>query len=334
MFCGKCGKQMLDNARFCGSCGAPGSAATVAPGNQIPAPAPMPPQNIAPPPPMSPPLQPSQGYPAPAPRPAPPPQGFAPPQNQYAPPPQGFAPQQNQYAPPPQSGTGALSYKVFGSNLPAVSIRLNPGESIYTQSGGMSWMDAYITMETNMKGGLMKGLGRMISGESLFMATYTSNAPNQEIVIASSFPGYIVATDVSRIPIIAQKSAFLCAQPSVELSAYVTKRIGAGFFGGEGFVMQRIAGYGMVFFEIDGSMIERQLAPGETVKVDTGNVAAFEESVQYAVETVKGFKNILFGGEGLFLTTLTGPGKVWLQTMTMPSFAKKLIPFLPKPSSN
>ena len=195
-------------------------------------------------------------------------------------------------------------------------------------------MDAYIAMETNMSGGLLKGLGRMMSGESLFMATYTATAPNQEIVIASSFPGYIVAAEISRCPIIAQKSAFLCAQPSVQLSAYVVKRVGAGFFGGEGFIMQRITGSGMVFFEVDGSMVERTLSPSETIKVDTGNVAAFEESVQYSVETVKGFKNILFGGEGLFLTTLTGPGRIWLQTMTMPSFAKRLIPFLPKPSSN
>ncbi len=142
-----------------------------------------------------------------------------------------------------------------------------------------------------------------------------------------------MAADVGRGAIIAQKSAFLCAQPSVTLSAYVVKSIGGGFFGGEGFIMQRLSGCGMVFFEVDGSLCERVLAPGETIRVDTGNVAAFEESVQYSVETVKGFKNVLFGGEGLFLTTLTGPGKVWLQTMTMPSFAKRLIPFLPKPSN-
>ena len=256
------------------------------------------------------------------------------------PPQAGFAPQAPVPPPPPyaspmpSAGYGALRYEIFGSNLPAVSIRLNPGESIYTQSGGMTWMDAGITMETNMSGGLMKGLGRMLSGESLFMATYTSQAPNQEIVVASTFPGHIVGVDVSRCPIVAQKSSFLCAQPSVQLSTYVVKRAGAGFFGGEGFIMQRIAGQGMVFFEVDGSLVERTLAPGETIKVDTGNVAAFEECVQYSVETVKGFKNILFGGEGLFLTTLSGPGRVWLQTMTMPSFAKRLIPFLPKPSSS
>lgn len=225
-----------------------------------------------------------------------------------------------------------LNYEIFGGSFPAVSIRLNPNESIYTQSGGMTWMDTGITMETNMHGGFMKGLGRMFSGESLFMATYTSHAPNQEIVIASTFPGYIVDIDVGHSPIIAQKSAFLCAQPTVSLSAYIARGLRAGLFGGEGFVLQRISGTGIVFIEIDGSLVERTLAPGETIKVDTGNVAAFEESVQYQAEMVKGFKNILFGGEGLFLTTLTGPGKVWLQTMSMPEFAKSIIPFMPTSS--
>lgn len=226
-----------------------------------------------------------------------------------------------------------LNYTIFGDNLPAVSIRLNRGESIYTQSGGMAWMDSGITMATNVQGGLMKGLGRMFSGESLFMATYTSEAPDQEIVIASTFPGHIISIDVGKTPIIAQKGAFLCAEPNVVLSAFIVKGLGAGLFGGEGFILQNMKGNGVVFLELDGSVVEKVLAPRETIKVDTGNVAAFEESVGYQVEMVKGFKNVLFGGEGLFLTTLTGPGKVWLQTMTMPGFAKKMIPFLPKSSS-
>lgn len=226
--------------------------------------------------------------------------------------------------------SSGLKYEVFGGNLPAVSIKLETGQSIYTQSGGMLWMSSGITMETNMKGGLGKGLGRMFSGDSLFMATYTANAPGQEIAVASSFPGSILDLTMNGNGIIAQKSAFLCAEPNVTLSAYVTRNIGSGFFGGEGFVLQRLTGFGKVFLEIDGSLVERNLAPGETLKVDTGNVAAFEESVTYQAEMVKGFKNILFGGEGLFLTTLTGPGKVWLQTMTLPSVAKKLTPFLPK----
>lgn len=231
------------------------------------------------------------------------------------------------------SAPSNLNYQIFGDNMPAVSIRLNPGESIFTQSGGMVWMDNGINMTTNMQGGFMKGLGRMLTGESLFMATYTSQYPNQEIVIASTFPGHIVSIEIGNMPIIAQKGAFLCAQPSVVLNAYMTRSVGAGFFGGEGFVLQRLTGAGIVFLEIDGSLVERTLASGETIKVDTGNVAAFEESVRYQAEMVKGFKNILFGGEGLFLTTLTGPGKVWLQTMTMPSFAKQLLPFLPKPNN-
>ncbi|MHB1484731.1 MAG: TIGR00266 family protein [Saccharofermentanales bacterium] len=227
-----------------------------------------------------------------------------------------------------------MNFKIFGGNLPAVNIMLNTGESIYTQSGGMVWMDSGINMMTNMQGGFMKGLGRMISGDSLFMATYTSTMPGQEITIASTFPGSIASIELKGNSIIAQKSAFLCAQQSVVLSVFITKSIGAGLFGGEGFILQKMTGYGHLFLEIDGSLVERTLAPGQKLKVDTGNVAAFEETVSYQSEMVKGFKNILFGGEGLFLTTLTGPGKVWLQTMTMPSFAKQLIPFLPKPSSN
>lgn len=227
-----------------------------------------------------------------------------------------------------------LNYTIFGANLPAVSIRLDPGESIFTQSGGMTWMDNGITMATNMQGGLMKGLGRMFSGESLFMATYTSSAPDQELTIASTFPGAILDLKLAGTSIIAQKSAFLCAQPSITLSTYVNHSIRAGLFGGEGFIMQQLTGSGYVFLEIDGSLVERTLAPGEKIRVDTGNVAAFESTVTFQAEMVKGFKNILFGGEGLFLTTLTGPGKVWLQTMTMPGFAGRIIPYLPKPSSN
>ncbi len=226
-----------------------------------------------------------------------------------------------------------LKYNIFGGNLPAVSIFLDPGESIYTQSGGMVWMDAGITMETNMKGGLMKGLGRMFSGDSLFMATYTSAAPHQELAVASTFPGAILDLDLNGNSIIAQKSAFLCAQPDVTLSAFVTRGIGAGLFGGEGFILQRLSGFGKVFLEIDGSLVARTLAPGQTIKVDTGNVAAFDDTVGYHTEMIKGFKNILFGGEGLFLTTLTGPGRVWLQTMTLPGFAKQLIPFIPHSSN-
>ena len=226
-----------------------------------------------------------------------------------------------------------MQYKIFGENMPAVTMTLDSGESIFTQSGGMTWMSAGIRMETNMKGGLLKGLGRMFSGDSLFIATYSASAPNQEITVASTFPGSIVAVDPSSEDIIAQKSAFLCAQPGVTVSAHVVKNLSAGLFGGEGFILQRLSGNGIAFLEIDGALCEKTLAPGESLIVDTGNIAAFEAKVQYEVTMVKGFKNILLGGEGLLNTRLTGPGKVWLQTMTMPGFAKRIIPFLPAPSN-
>jgi uncharacterized protein (TIGR00266 family) len=229
--------------------------------------------------------------------------------------------------------TGNLQYEIFGGTLPAVTINLDSGDSIYTQSGGMTWMTSDIQMETNMKGGLLKGLGRMLSGESLFMATYTARSNGQAITLGSSFPGSIVPLDVTEGSYICQKTAFLCAQPDVELKAYVPPGLKAGLFGGEGFVMQQVSGKGMVFLEIDGSVREVELAAGEKLIVDTGNVAAYDSRMKYSAEMVKGFANILFGGEGLFLTTLEGPGKVYLQTMTASTFAERIIPFLPKPKS-
>ncbi|MGI6040158.1 MAG: TIGR00266 family protein [Clostridiales bacterium] len=227
-----------------------------------------------------------------------------------------------------------MKYLIWGDNLPAVTIELDRGESIYTQSGGMSWMTDGISMETNARGGLGKALGRMFSGDSIFQATYTAQYDGCSITLASSFPGNIMPLEVGPgREYIAQKGAFLCAQPTVDMSVAFT-RAKAGFFGGEGFILQRFSGYGLVFLELDGSVSEIDLLPGQLIKVDTGNVAAFESTVEYSVETVKGFKNILFGGEGLFLSTLRGPGKVWLQTMSVVSLAEKLIPYLPTKSSN
>lgn len=226
-----------------------------------------------------------------------------------------------------------MRYRIFGEKLPAVTIEFEAGESIYTQAGGMTWMTDNFTMETNMKGGMMKGLGRMLTGESLFMATYTARAPKAELTLASSFPGAILPLELDGSKTwITQKSAFLCATPGVELSIYASK-FKAGFFGGEGFLLQKLAGRGIAFLEIDGSLVEKDLQPGERIKVDTGNVAAFESSVKYEVETIKGFTNILFGGEGLFLTVLEGPGKVYLQTVNVSGFAARLKPFLPNKTS-
>ena len=333
MFCSKCGTKLDDTAKFCGGCGTP-TGVSAAPVPPAPAVAPVPPAPVvaAPVPPA--PVAAAPVPPAPVAAPVPPAPVVAapvPPAPVAAPVPP--APAQPVYQAPSGGKAPALRYEIFGANLPAVSVKLNQGESMYTQSGGMVWMDNGINMETNMKGGLMKGLGRMISGDSLFIATYTSMMPDQEITFASSFPGSITHIELNGNSIIAQKTSFLCAQQGITLSVHLNRSLGSGLFGGEGFVLQKMTGVGHLFLEIDGSLVERVLRPGEKIKVDTGNVAAFEESVQYQAEMVKGFKNILFGGEGLFLTTLTGPGKVWLQTMTLPTFAKQLMPYLPKPSN-
>ena len=187
-----------------------------------------------------------------------------------------------------------------------------------------------IAMDSNMRGGLGKSLGRMFSGESIFMATYRAERPGASIAFASTVAGEVLPVDIGASGgLIAQKGAFLCAEQSVELSVAFTKKLSAGFFGGEGFILQDIHGTGMAFLEIDGNKVEKVLAPGEVLKVDTGNVVAFEKTVNYEIETVKGLKNIFFGGEGLFLTKLTGPGRVILQTQNFNEFAGRIISMIP-----
>jgi len=184
-------------------------------------------------------------------------------------------------------------------------------------------------METSTNGGVLKGLGRALSGESMFMNTYTADVDGAEISFASSFPGRILEFDLRQgETIIAQKKAFLCSEKSVNLSTHFQKKLGAGLFGGEGFIMQKIEGPGKVFLEIDGDIVEKTLGPGEKLKVDNGYVAAYDELVKMDIETVKGVKNILLGGEGLFLTTLTGPGKVYLQSMPVSNLAGLIAPFV------
>ena len=222
-----------------------------------------------------------------------------------------------------------MDYRILGETLPVVEIRLMTGEARYTQSGGMAWMSEGLTLDSNIKGGLMKGIGRMFTGESLFMATYTAVRPDCIIAFASTVPGRILPVDMSRTSLICQKGAFLCAQPTVEVSTVFTKKISAGFFGGEGFILQQLKGSGMAFLEVDGDVVEKTLAPGEVMKVDTGNVFAFEPTVSYEIETIKGVKNMLFGGEGLFLTRLTGPGKIYMQTMNIAEFTGRIAQGLP-----
>ena len=219
-----------------------------------------------------------------------------------------------------------MDYRILGETLPAVEVRLQPGEAMYTQSGGMAWMSDGLTLESNIKGGLMKGLGRMFSGESLFMATYTASRPDSIIAFAATVPGKILPINVADQNLICQKGAFLCA---VGLRTVLTKKFSSGFFGGEGFILQQMEGSGMAFLEVDGDVVEKTLAPGEVLKVDTGNVFAFEPSVSYEIEMVKGVKNIFFGGEGLFLTRLTGPGKIYMQTMNIAEFTGRIAQSIP-----
>lgn len=224
-----------------------------------------------------------------------------------------------------------MQYRVLGETMPAVEVIFDKvGETMYTQSGGMAWMSEGISMDSNMRGGLGKSIGRMFSGESLFMATYKAQRAGSMIAFASTVAGEILPVNVGASGgMICQKGSFLCAEENVTLSVAFTKKLSAGFFGGEGFILQDISGSGMVFLEIDGNKVEKILAPGEVIKVDTGNVVAFEKSVKYEVETVKGLKNIFFGGEGLFLTKLTGPGKVVLQTQNFNEFAGRIIRMVP-----
>ena len=224
-----------------------------------------------------------------------------------------------------------MKYQIIGDTMPAVEVTFDQaGESMFTQSGGMAWMSEGVSMDSNMRGGLGKSLGRMFSGESIFMATYRAERPGASIAFASTVAGEVLPVDIGASGgLIAQKGAFLCAEQSVELSIAFTKKLSAGLFGGEGFILQDIHGSGMAFLEVDGNKVEKVLAPGEVLKVDTGNVVAFEKSVSYEIETVKGLKNIFFGGEGLFLTKLTGPGRVILQTQNFNEFAGRIISMIP-----
>lgn len=224
-----------------------------------------------------------------------------------------------------------MKYQIIGKTVPSVELTLNKGESMYTQRGGMTWQTQGIKMSTNARGGLMKSLGRMFTGESIFMSTYSAEVDNAQIAFATTVPGDIQPINLSEVPngMTIQKGAFLCAEPGVELSVAFSKRFSAGLFGGEGFVLQKATGRGMLFLEVDGDPIEKILAPGEVLKVDTGNVVAFENTVSYEIETVKGLGNILLGGEGLFLTRLVGPGRVIIQSQNFGDFAGRIISMIP-----
>ncbi|MBC8531711.1 TIGR00266 family protein [Gehongia tenuis] len=220
-----------------------------------------------------------------------------------------------------------MRYEISGESLPAVTCWLNSGESMITERGSMSWMSPNMVMETTTSGGLGRALGRMFAGEALFQNRYTANGDGM-ITFASSFPGSIMPFEITPGEgLIVQKSGFLASEAGVELSIHFQRKLGSGFFGGEGFILQRLSGNGTAFVEIDGSLMEYDLQSGQTIVVSSGHLAAMSESCSMDVQTVKGAKNIIFGGEGLFNTVITGPGRVILQTMPISSVAGALAPF-------
>ena len=221
-----------------------------------------------------------------------------------------------------------MRYEIKGGNFPVVICHLESGEQMVTEKGSMVWMSPNMQMETS-GGGLGKMFSKAFSGESMFQNIYTAKGAGM-IAFGSSFPGQIKALEIAPSQeIILQKSAFLASEPGVELSIHFNKKLGAGLFGGEGFIMQRLSGRGMAFAEIDGELMEYELQPGQQIVVDTGNVAGFTAGVQMDIQQVPGLKNKLLGGEGLFNTVLTGPGRVWLQTMPISSVASSIRPYIP-----
>lgn len=223
-----------------------------------------------------------------------------------------------------------MQYKIQGGTLPVVVCTLDSGEKMITQRGSMAWMSPNMQMETSTNGGIGKALGRMFSGDSIFQNNYTATGGSGLIAFASTFPGEIRPFQVGPgEEFILQKRSFLASEASVKLSMHFHKKLGSGLFGGEGFILQRVSGNGTVFVEFDGSVVEYELKPGQKIVVDTGNLAAMSASCQMDIQMVPGAKNILFGGEGLFHTVITGPGRVWLQTMPISAVAEALRPYFP-----
>ena len=222
-----------------------------------------------------------------------------------------------------------MNYNIEGEPLPVVICNLEANETMITEKGAMSWMSPNMRMETR-GGGIGKMFGRMFSGESMFVNEYTAQNGPGMIAFASSFPGCIRAFQIGPgQEIVAQKSAFLASTAGVELSIFFQKRLGSGLFGGEGFIMQRLSGNGLVFLEFDGYIKEYELAAGQQLVIDTGYLAAMTSSCQIDIQTVPGFKNAVFGGEGLFNTVVTGPGRIWLQSMPVSQLAGAIRPFMP-----
>ena len=222
-----------------------------------------------------------------------------------------------------------MKYNIEGGSLPIVEVSLENGETLVTQGGGMVWMSPNLNMETTA-GGIGKAFSKMFSGESIMQNRYTAMGGPGFITLASSFPGSIIPFEITpNMPMIVQKSGFLASTAGVELSIHFNKKAGAGFFGGEGFIMQRLSGQGVAFVEIDGYCKQYTLAPGQQLIVDTGNLAAMDATCTIDIQSVKGVKNMLFGGEGFFNTVVTGPGRVFLQSHPISTVAGAIRPYIP-----
>ncbi len=225
-----------------------------------------------------------------------------------------------------------MEYEITGGSFPMVICTLKQGETMKNETGAMAFMTSGMNMDTNTGGGLLKGIGRALSGDTIFLNYFTAENDNEQVGFSACTPGKIIPIELNESKtIIGQKNAFLAAENNVDVDIYFKENVGAGIFGGEGFILQKFSGEGVVFLEIDGEVIEKDLKEGETILLDPGHIAAMDESVDFDIERVKGAKNILFG-EGLFFTKITGPGKVWIQTMPLSKLAEALIPLLPKQS--
>lgn len=222
-----------------------------------------------------------------------------------------------------------MQYKILGETLPVVLCSLEENERMITESGSMAWMSSNMRMDTSSNGGLGKAFGRMFSGEALFQNIYTAQGGPGEIAFASSFPGSIKVFRLdAEHEYIFQKRSFLASTDGVSLSVFFQKKFGAGLFGGEGFILQKVTGNGLTFAEFDGHVVEYELEAGQQIVVDSGYLAAMSTTCSMDIRTISGAKNIIFGGEGLFNTVITGPGHVWLQTMPALSVARALQPYL------
>jgi len=222
-----------------------------------------------------------------------------------------------------------MKYTITGANLQFANIELDPGEDFFSTAGAMKYMTGNMTMEAKAEGGIKKSIGRLFTGSSLFLVKYKANGGKGIVGIGGSAPGKILDLNISEGTWIAQKTAYLGGEAGVNLEVAFQKKLGAILFGGEGLILQRISGKGMAFLEACGDLIVVDLAPGQMYKVSTSNAVAWQEGVKYDITAAGGIKTALFGGEGLFVTTLTGPGKIVIQSMTLSDLAGSLIPFLP-----